>query len=233
MPQPRTAIGPTLALSLMALLCPARTQAITLPCDESAEVLVESALGTIERSIDPCGESSQLIRLLNRIRHAPATYRICTDLRADRNSFNRDADDGAVNDPRTVIWNPSLRTQLELGCDGDPIKPVLRDPIASLVHELVHAAQDADGLDPTEHEFDAVRVENIYRRATGICQRAHYGSESLPPQMVKICEPGRCRCTAPAGGQEPRLVRLAPSAHMSGDADSAPRRSGLAGSRSR
>jgi hypothetical protein len=230
MPRLRTAIRPTVALSLIALLCPVRTEAIALPCDEAAQVLLVSALRTIERSVDPCGESLQLTRLQNSIQDAPATYRICTDLQADRNSFNRDADGSEANDPRNIIWNPALRTQLELGCDGDPTKPVLRDPIASLVHELVHAAQDADGLDPTEHEFDAVRVENIYRRAAGICQRAHYGSVSLPLQMVKACEPGECLCTAPADRSEQRLVQLAPSSRMPGDAESAPPRPGLAGS---
>jgi hypothetical protein len=45
---------------------------------------------------------------------------------------------------------------------------MLRDPTASLVHELAHAAQDCSGLNPGEHELEAVRIENIYRRASGL-----------------------------------------------------------------
>src|SRR5207244_3501709 len=102
-------------------------------------------------------------------------------------------------------WNPALFTAVEHGCGGNPAKPVLRDATASLLHELAHAAQDCDGLDPDAHELEAVRIENIYRRAAGVCQRTRYGEDRLPAEMVRICEPGRCLCSAPAGAN-PHLV---------------------------
>jgi len=71
---------------------------------------------------------------------------------------------------------------------------VLRDPAASLLHELAHAADDCRGLNPGEHELEAVRVENVYRRAAGLCQRAGYGDDALPRAFVKECSPAHCSC---------------------------------------
>ena len=87
-----------------------------------------------------------------------------------------------------------LRSELEWGCDGDPDKAVRRDPAASLLHELVHAVQDCAGMDPADHEFEAVQIENIYRRANKLCQRTRYGNEPLPSEMRVSCEPTDCRC---------------------------------------
>ncbi len=170
--------------------------------------IVES-LAMIARSTDPCGESAEVRTILRKVKDSPVLYRICTDPAADRNSFDRSFDKNG-NVTRTITWNPALRNELEFGCDGDPNKPVLRDPIASLLHELAHAAQDADGLDATQHEMDAVRIENIYRRAAGICQRAHYGNDELPVSMTRLCEPGECLCTLPVGTPRPQLVSNPP-----------------------
>ena len=65
---------------------------------------------------------------------------------------------------------------------------VTRDPTASLLHEIVHAVHDCEGLDPGAHELDAVRIENIYRRAAGLCQRTGYGDVPLPAAMVRVCD---------------------------------------------
>ena len=75
---------------------------------------------------------------------------------------------------------------------------VTRDPIASLLHELVHAVQDCEGLNPGEHELEAVRVENIYRRAAGLCQRTGYGAMALPSDQIRICTEAICSCLPPA-----------------------------------
>ncbi len=152
----------------------------------------------MERSTDPCGESAQIAALLKQLEHCSAsTYRVCTSLQIDRNVFDRPVGGPDESVIRTIIWNPELRTELEPSCDGDQTKPVLRDPTASLLHELVHAVQDCAGLNPGDHELEAVEIENIYRRAAGLCQRTSYGDEPLPATMVKLCSVGSCSCAAP------------------------------------
>jgi hypothetical protein len=101
-----------------------------------------------------------------------ARYEICTDGTAARNLLEPHAED----DIGTIIWNPQLRSELERSCDGDPARPVMRDPVASLLHEIVHAVDDCEGRNPAAHEREAVRVENIYRRAAGLCQRSAYAT---------------------------------------------------------
>jgi hypothetical protein len=163
-----------------------------------AEVLgqaeVAAALADIERSIDPCGETAEVLQLIDQFRGcARSGVRLCTDAQSERNFIERGSGTDGLGS--TIIWNPELRSQLENGCDGDPGRPVLRDPTASLLHELVHAVQDCHGLEPSEHEFEAVRVENIYRRARHMCQRTRYGDQLLPTDMLVACDPGHCRCT--------------------------------------
>ncbi len=196
-------------LTFVLTLAPFPARGRTDTCDATDEAAVVASLAMIARSADPCGDSAEVHAVLRKVKDSPVLYRICSDLGADRNSFDRSFDkDGNVT--HTITWNPELRNELEFGCDGDPKKPVLRDPRASLLHELAHAAQDADGLDPTQHEMDAVRIENIYRRAAGICQRAHYGNDALPVSMTKVCEPGECLCTAPAQSSRPQMVSNPP-----------------------
>ena len=163
-----------------------------------AEVLSQAEVGAalvdIERSIDPCGESAEVLQVIDQFRScARSGVRLCTDSQSERNFIERGT--GANGLGSTIIWNPELRSQLEYGCEGDPRRPVLRDPTASLLHELVPAVQDCRGLEPSEHEFEAVRIENIYRRARHICQRTRYGDQLLPADMLVACDPGHCRCT--------------------------------------
>jgi hypothetical protein len=151
-----------------------------------------AALTRLRASVDPCGQSGQVLAVLDRVEHCPrATYEICTSQTADRNLFYRPMASPGANAPRIITWNPDLRSELEPGCDGNPFQPVTRDPVASLLHELVHALEDCEGLEPGEHELEAVRIENIYRRAAGLCQRRRYGDEILPPAMSATCPPGR------------------------------------------
>ncbi|MBI3785929.1 MAG: hypothetical protein HY270_21255 [Deltaproteobacteria bacterium] len=156
---------------------------------------IAAAMQRIQRSVDPCGESRQVVALLREFGRCPnATYKINADTRVTRNLFDRPQ--GAS--PRIITWNPELRSELESGCDGDPAKSVQRDPTASLLHEIAHAVQDCRGLNPGEHEAEAVRIENIYRRAVGLCQRSRYGEEILPLRVVKLQSSRGGRCWSPS-----------------------------------
>ena len=182
------------ALALLLAATPGLAQ-LTI-CEQTPDdPAIAAALRAIRTSVDPCGESPELAAMLATLeRCAPRHYRICTDRTTHRNVFDRPIG----SDPRTITWNPELRSVLEPACDDDPGARVLRDPTASLVHELAHAAQDCEGLNPGEHELEAVRLENVYRRAAGLPQRHGYGDDPLPPDMVRTCTPGRCTCSMPA-----------------------------------
>lgn len=167
-------------------------------------VEVVTALKEIEASIDPCGESQEITSLLSAFRACTETgYSVCIDRQAERNS----TDTAPTEHGKQVFitWNPDLRTELESGCDSDPARIVRRDPIASLLHEVAHIVQDCAGLDPNAHEFEAVRIENIYRRARNLCQRTVYGTHPLPASMLMDCEPGRCLCTT---GDRPLMADI-------------------------
>jgi hypothetical protein len=143
-----------LLLGMSANAAPAR-------CEHPAGTAqIESAFETIRRSIDPCGESGQLVDLLDRFERCAARYHISIDLTASRNLLQP----RGVEQTGTIIWNPELRSELEAGCDGDATREVTRDPVASLLHELVHAVDDCEGRDAASRELDAVRLENVYRR---------------------------------------------------------------------
>ena len=184
--------GASLALALLLLANRAPTRA--LDCVAASDDEIAAALAAIERGADPCGETAVLREVVQQFRRcAVRRVRICADRGSERNFIER----AAVHErgkPTTIIWNPALRSELERGCDGDPHKAVRRDPTASLLHELVHAVQDCAGLDPADHEFEAVQIENIYRRAHKLCQRTRYGNEPLPAEMQVACEPTNCRC---------------------------------------
>lgn len=172
---------------LPLLAIPGRAELI--PCRRPADSFrIAQALRNIRESVDPCGQSPQVLQVMETLeRCATARYEVCTSGQSRRNLFDRPNDRGEL---RTIIWNPELRSELEATCDGDPTRPVLRDPTASLLHELVHAAHDCAGLDPGAEELEAVRIENIYRRAAGLCQRVGYGDQLLPGP----CVGGRCAC---------------------------------------
>jgi hypothetical protein len=140
------------------------------PCRRGGDQrAIASALRRIRTSVDPCGESSQVLAVFDRLeRCRRQTYEICTSTDTWRNLFDRAPADGAVG---TITWNPLLRSELEPRCR--------RDPTASLLHELVHAADDCEGRNPGTRELEAVRIENIYRRAARLCQRSGYGGERL------------------------------------------------------
>jgi hypothetical protein len=184
------------AVAIAALLAAAIAHARLVPCRQPADAAqIADAFDRIRRSVDPCGESPQVVAVVDRFeRCTRARYEICTDGTASRNLLDPHGED----EPGTIIWNPQLRSELERGCDGDPTRPVMRDPVASLLHEIVHAVDDCEGHNPAEHELEAVRVENIYRRASGLCQRSAYGDDPLAAATQKLCTPEHCECSVPS-----------------------------------
>lgn len=224
--------GRTVGLAVLALSWAVPLKAQLAPCAGNSDVQgITESLTRIERSIDPCGESAQIGALLEQLHRCSAnTYQICTDRDADRNVFDRPVEQVGEALPRTITWNPELRSELEPDCDGDRTRPLLRDPTASLLHELVHAVQDCVGLNPGEHELEAVQMENIYRRSAGLCQRRSYGDQPLPAAMVKVCGGKACPCTPPtdavrvrtADAQNPRATIFRTTTHSTQVGDSAP-----------
>jgi hypothetical protein len=194
------------------------------PCGRNSDgPAIAAALHAIRASVDPCGESPELAAMLATVaRCAPGRYQICTDRTIQRNVLDRPMG----SEPRTITWNPVLRSVLEPASGDDPTSRVLRDPTASLVHELAHAAQDCEGLNPGEHELEAVRLENVYRRAAGLWQRHGYGDEPLPPEMVRTCTPADCSCSLPIEVARPaspaRSAARAPGREMASSGDSLP-----------
>ena len=199
-----------------------------VPCSGETDVrVIDDALLAIQRSADPCGESVELIAVLERLRGCTTAYKICTDRNVSRNLFDPPTNGHSEAVPRTIVWNPVLRSELEPGCDSNSSEgPVHRDPTASLVHELVHALQDCEGLNPGEHELEAVRIENIYRRAAGLAQRRGYGADLLPPEMIKICSRDWCPCssnpTSPASVRSGVVIGRRVGTASSGDAEPQP-----------
>ena len=185
------------ALTVGVLLIASATglRAELVPCREPSDARrVAETLARLRRANDPCGESAEVTAVLDALAACQAArYEIRVTRDGERNLFDRPNARDAV---RTILWNPELRSELEPRCD-DGRAAVHREPTASLLHELVHAAHDCAGLDPGQHELEAVRIENIYRRAAGLAQRAGYGGELLPAAMRRTCEPGACSCDVP------------------------------------
>lgn len=195
-------------LVVVCALVPSVAAAQLKPCDRDAQRIAD-AVARIESSIDPCGQSAEVLEVIEQVKTCRlAIYEICTDSAAARNVFDRpEVHPRRIPPSRTITWNPELRTELEPGCTGDLSAPLERDPTASLLHELAHAAQDCRGLNPGEHELEAVRIENIYRRAAGLCERSGYGDTILPASMVSSCAVTRCSCS----GDEAPVLRTAQS----------------------
>lgn len=192
-----------LAAALLLIGSTAGARAELIPCREPSDARrVEETLAQLRATADPCGESGEVTAVLDALAACrSARYEICVSAVADRSLFDRPlARDGV----RRIVWNPALRTQLEPRCDQGGA--VHREPTASLLHELVHAAHDCAGLDPGQHELEAVRIENVYRRAAGLAQRAGYGDEALPAAMRRICEPGACSCEIPSVPEVPGVA---------------------------
>lgn len=181
-------------------------------CDSPAiRSRVTGLLQEIEKVVDPCGDSGEVGRILAAFRDCePASYRICVDTRSPRNYVDPGARDERPQ-PTLLVWNPELRSALESSCDGDHSRPVLRDPTASLLHEIVHLVQDCNGLDPAAHEEEAVRIENVYRRARGLCQRTRYGTEPLPAGAFVACGTDSCGCP-----RQPPGLLTSPGRHRPG-----------------
>lgn len=198
----RSSVVPRTILVALALLWSGSALAQPAHCRTDGQRIAE-ALARIRRAIDPCGESAQLREVVDRLDRCG--YQICTDTDVDRNFFDRPQRISGTVRRGTITWNPALQSDLEEICDGDHTTAVRRDPTASLLHELVHAGQECAGLNPGEHELDAVRIENIYRRAAGLCQRTGYGEARLPPEMVRTCRAGDCPCAAP--GAAPLVIQ--------------------------
>ena len=146
-----------------------------------------------------------------------ARYEICIDASASRNLFERPGEDGVG----TITWNPELRSELEDGCGSDPAGHVMRDPVASLLHEIVHAAHDCAGIDAGAYELEAVRVENIYRRAVGLCPRSGYGGDRLAEEPTRGCAPERCVCSPAPVSTARRAPRPAAVRRQAADSDPA------------
>jgi hypothetical protein len=212
-----------LAASVLVAL-PIAAPAQLVPCDDPADThMITSALIAIEGSVDPCGESADLVATVERVKRCTAArYQICTSVTANRNLFDRPAAFW-INERRTITWNPELRSELDADRHDVAGPSMVRDPYASLVHELAHAAQDCAGLNPGEHELEAVRIENIYRRAAALPQRRGYGSDPLPPAMIRGCTATECTCESPDGtlqaraGQRPGEPNASGSVQSSGD----------------
>ena len=185
----RPALGRSRVAAAIALLLAAGAHARPAPCHRTEDATrIGAALERIRRSVDPCGQSAELVAVIDRFeRCTRGRYEICTDETASRNLL----EPHGTGETGTIIWNPELRSVLELGCDGDPTRFVVRDPVASLLHELVHAADACDGLDPAARELEAVRLENVYRRAAGLCQRSAYGDRPLGGDALTRCDPSR------------------------------------------
>lgn len=187
-----------LLLGVFLTVLPISASAHLVTCAADGDSIA-TALARLRQSVDPCGESAEILAVLDKVESCSANfYNVCTDTTVPRNVFDRPLSYLGRAAPRAITWNPALRTEVELACNGRTNEPLLRDPTASLLHELVHAAQDCDGLNPGEHELEAVRIENIYRRAVGLCQRAGYGDARLPPSMVVSCPMRPCSCSVPA-----------------------------------
>jgi hypothetical protein len=192
----------TAAVLLLGSVTGARGE--LLPCRQPPDTRrVQEALARLRAAVDPCGETAEVAAVLDALAACRgARYEIRVDAAADRNLFDRPNQPDRI---RTIVWNPDLRTELEPRCDARP-GAVHREPTASLLHELVHAAHDCAGLDPGQHELEAVRVENIYRRAAGLPQRAGYGDDALPTPLRRTCEPGACSCAMPSTSPDARVA---------------------------
>jgi len=92
-------------LPIAILLLGVSANAAPVRCEHPAGAAqIESAFETIRRSIDPCGESGQLVDLLDRFERCATRYDICIDPTASRNLLQP----RGVEQTGTIIWNPAL-----------------------------------------------------------------------------------------------------------------------------
>jgi hypothetical protein len=96
-----------------------------------------------------------------------------------------DSHDPRKGAPCDVYWNP----------DNDnfySFETVRRDPTASLIHELAHAAQSVLGEAPRDRismeDLGGVYIENMYRRSNPpLPMRTSYGLAPLDPNALLPC----------------------------------------------
>src|SRR5262249_13491257 len=115
------ALGAAAVLAVVLGAVGAHAQLV--PCRRGTDATqIADALDRTRRSVDPCGESPQIVTLLDELEHCTrARYQICTDTTASRNLFDRAGADGLG----TITWNPELRSELEAGCGGDSASSVM------------------------------------------------------------------------------------------------------------
>ena len=106
-------------LPIAILLLGVSANAAPVRCEHPAGAAqIESAFETIRRSIDPCGESAQLVDLLDRFERCATRYDICIDPTASRNLLQP----RGIEQTGTIIWNPGAaprtRSGLRRGCDA-------------------------------------------------------------------------------------------------------------------
>ncbi len=109
-------------LAVSVLIGATRARCELVACDRVADTRqIGKALERIAHSVDPCGESAEVIAVLDTLRRCSRmSYEICTDTHIERNVFDRPMDEHGQPLRRTIGWNPGLRSELERGCDGDP-----------------------------------------------------------------------------------------------------------------
>jgi hypothetical protein len=164
------------------------------------------AFDTIRRSIDPCGESAQIVDMVDRFeRCTRASYEICTDGTASRNL----REPRGVDERGTIIWNPALRSELRRGCDGDPARPVMRDPWRRCCTSS--STRWTTAKDATRRRVSwRPSVEDVYRRAVGLCQRSGYGDQLLGAEARRACALPADSSSVAAAGREPAPERETP-----------------------
>lgn len=193
-------IGCTFVAGIFVLLGGANiaSATVTVEGSQAFKDQVNACLQIItETDVDPA-------EVLRQLRNSPRTTTIhetdaninSTDY-TNSNDANSPAAGGTGNGSDTSIdWNPTNRTNEENGAGGQPATP--RDPCASLMHELRHALDGANGTrDPRieppppapdgikHNEIEACREENLYRKKhPPLPQRRQYGGRDLPSSVI-------------------------------------------------
>lgn len=180
-------------LAAAGLLANAAPSAARINVDPAASQAAKDAVAACLAQIKTVPRGAEIINALER--HG-RTVRInftnvpmsesstpSNSLRAQRAA---DGTSGGGSDS-TLDWHPTDREPF-------PSDSTLRaDPCATLLHELKHSLDSADGIGDfreTEKpglpntEVGATRVENIYRTAKGLGVRTKYGGDSLPNDAV-------------------------------------------------
>jgi hypothetical protein len=169
--------------------------------DPTFETAVNNVLAAWEATSD-CRSDPLFAHLLDVLRQSPWPITIKEEIDASKDSHtevqrgpDRDPRNPQVGAPSTIYWN-------RYNTDLYSYSSVARDPTASLIHELAHAAQAAEGTlpegefgrwerqAPLSEERGGLYVENIYRRAQGLPMRENYNLWFVSPNAHLPCCPG-------------------------------------------